>query len=232
MNTTFSEKKNDKINAALVGIFFIVAAVSSVTGLKLYDPILSDANFIISGSTHYNQIISGAICELILAATATGTGIMLYPYLRQYSESLGLGYLCFRMLEVFFILLGIVSVLTTLSLSVHYSNHIIQDNAMDESVGFAFISLHNWTFILGPNFMLAINTFLYSYTFFKTGLVPKGLSLLGLTAACLIMLAAILELFGIIYQISVWGILLAFPIALYEMSLSVWLIVKGFSFKE
>ncbi|MGL5890377.1 MAG: DUF4386 domain-containing protein, partial [Bacteroidia bacterium] len=171
---------------------------------------------------------TGAVNELILAVTATGTGIMLYPYLKRYSTSLGMGYLSFRLLEVVFILIGIVSVLTVLSISQQYSGNSVEEQAAAKSIGFAFISLHNWTFILGPNFMLAVNTFLYSYTFHKTGLVPHYLSKLGLTASCLIMLAAFLELFGIIQQISVWGILLALPIAVYEMWLAVWLIAKGF----
>lgn len=227
MNTPFTEKK-DRTNATLTGVFFIIAAVSSIIGLKLYDPILMDKNFIISGNAHYNQVILGVICELILAASATGTAIMLYPYLRRYHESIGIGYLSFRVLEVVFIVIGTLSVLTALSISGHYAEGSI-DSAQATALGLSFIALHNWTFILGPNFMLAINTFLYSYAFYKTGLIPKKLSLLGLTAACLIMVAAILELFGVINQLSVWGILLALPIATYEISLAIRLIAKGFN---
>lgn len=228
MDTVFSENKSTKANASLTGVFFIVAAVSSIIGLKLYDPILTDNDFIISGSNNYNQIIFGAINELILAVTATGTAIMLYPYLKRYNESLGMGYVSFRILEVFFILLGIISVLSVLAISQYYSANTITDKSHATSLGLVFIAMHKWTFILGPNFMLAINTFLYSFVFRKTGLVPKKLSMLGIIASCLIMVAALLEMFGIIEQISMWGILLALPIALYEMSLAVWLIVKGF----
>lgn len=113
-------------------------------------------------------------------------------------------------------------------MSGHYAEGSI-DSAQATALGLSFIALHNWTFILGPNFMLAINTFLYSYAFYRTGLIPKKLSLLGLTAACLIMVAALLELFGVINQLSVWGILLALPIATYEISLAIRLIAKGFN---
>ncbi len=228
MDTVFIEKKNDKTNASLTGSFFIVAAISSIVGLKLYDPILADDNFIISGSNNYSQIILGAINELILAVTAIGTGIMLYPYLKRYNESLGIGYLSFRILEVVFILLGIISVLSVLSISQYYTSNTITDKAYATSIGLTFIAMHKWTFILGPNFMLGINTFLYSHVFRKTGLVPKKLSILGVIASCLIMIAALLEMFGIIEQISMWGILLALPIATYEISLAIWLIAKGF----
>jgi hypothetical protein len=223
-----SEQTKDKQNATLTGLFFIGAALSSVAGLKLYDPILAHDDFIHMGSTHYSQIIAGAICELVLSVTATGTGILLYPYLKRYNESLGIGYLSFRMLEVFFILLGLAAVLTTLSISEHYVSRTIAEQTTAISLGRAFIALHGWTFMLGPNFMLAINTFLYSYVFRKTGLVPRRLAVWGMIAACLIMVAALLELFGIIRQLSVWGIVLALPIATYELLLAVWLIAKGF----
>lgn len=225
-----NNQKKDKQNATITGLFFILAAVSSIIGLKLYDPILVDENFIATANQHFSQIIFGAVNELILCVTATGTGLMMFPYLKKYNESMALGYLSFRMLEVVFIMMGIVAVLSVLSVSQHFANHEI-DKSMANAIGLSFIAFHDWTFMLGPNFMLAINTFIYSYIFFQTGLVPKKLATLGLSAACLIMLAAILEMFKIIEQISIWGIVLALPIAVYEMSLAVYLIRKGFRLK-
>ncbi|AFK03866.1 hypothetical protein Emtol_2730 [Emticicia oligotrophica DSM 17448] len=224
-------QKNDKQNATITGIFFILAAISSIIGLKLYDPILAETDFITSSHQHHHAIVWGAINELILCITATGTGLMMYPYLKKYNESLGLGYLSFRMLEVVFIMMGIVAVLAVLSISQHYANHAI-DKPTATALGLAFIEFHDWTFMLGPNFMLAINTFIYSYVFFQTRLLPKKLAILGLTSACLIMLAAMLEMFHIIEQISTLGVILAIPIALYEMSLAVYLIRKGFQIEE
>ncbi len=221
-----TENTFSKNNAKLTGFFFITAAITSIVGLKLYDPILNDNNFLLSTYNHYTQIIFGAINELILVVTATGTCIMLFPLLKRYSESMALGYLCFRLLEVVFIMIGIVSILSALAVSEHYTNGVISDKANAQSLMQTFISLHKWTFILGPNFMLAINTFIYSYVFIKSEVVPKNLARLGLVSSFLIMAAAVLELFGIIQQISIWGILLALPIASYEMTLAGWLIVK------
>jgi hypothetical protein len=219
--------KFNKGHAKLTGYFFIIAAVSSIIGLKLYDPILNDNNFLLSASSNYSQIILGAINELILCITAVGTGIMFFPPLKYYNEKIALAYLSFRLLEVVFIMIGIVSVLTALSVSRHYYNGVVIDKDNAQNLMLTFISLHKWSFMLGPNFMLSINTFLYSYVFFKTDVLPKNLTMLGISASLLIMLAAILEMFGIIQQISIWGILLALPIALYEMTLAIWLLVKG-----
>ena len=95
-------EKVHKTSATLTGVFFIIAAVASIIGLKLYDPVLTSEDYLIMGAQETNKIISGAIFELILACSAVGTGIMLYPHLKKHNESLGLGYVCFRLLEVVF----------------------------------------------------------------------------------------------------------------------------------
>jgi len=224
-------KSGTKKDAVITGALFIIATVTAIIGLKLYDPVLNNSAYLTHGVSHSNQIITGAVSELVLACTAAGTGVMLYPYLRRYSESLGLGYLAFRLLEVVFILVGIVSVLALLTLSRMYTSTPAPDTATFEAIGGILKAIHDWTFMLGPNFMLGINTFIYSYVFFQTNLVPRKLAAFGMIGAVCILLAAILELFGVILQISIWGVLLAVPIFAFEMVLAVWLIRKGFNLK-
>jgi hypothetical protein len=77
--------------------------------------------------------------------------------------------------------------------------------------------------------MLGINTFIYSFIFYRTKLVPRKLSMLGMAGAILILLAALLEIFGLISYFSVQTVLLAIPIAVYEMVLAARLIVKGYN---
>lgn len=224
MNVQYKEKRP---TARIAGICFITAALSSIIGLKLYDPILYGNNFLTVFPGYYNQVLVAAVNELILIVSATGTGLMLYPYLKRFNESLGIGYLSFRLLEAVFILIGTLAMLTVLSISELYVTGAITNEAAANSLGLSFIALHKWTFILGPNFMLAINTFIYSYVFYRNRMIPINLVRLGLIASLLIMVAAFLELFGIIQQISFWGIALALPIAIYEMSLASWLLWKG-----
>lgn len=217
------------MHAAVTGFFFIAAAVTAMIGLYLYEPILNSTDYLLLGAAHYKQIISGAVLELVLACTATGTAIILYPYLCRYSQRLGLAYVCFRLFEVIFILIGIVSVLALLTLSHAYAAAGSAHADIYAVSGKLLQSIHDWTFILGPNFMLGINTLIYSYVFYQSGLVPKTLALCGMIAAGSIFTAALLELFGVILQLSVWGIVLALPIFFFEMILAVWLIVKGFT---
>jgi Domain of unknown function (DUF4386) len=218
-----------KRNAIVTGVFFISATVTAIIGMKLYDPILLDPGFLKTGVINANQIILGAIFESILAISAVGTAIMMYPYLKRFSESWGLGYVCFRVLEVVFILIGLLSMISIVTVSQHYMSPTESDIASFETAATILKNIHDWTFVFGPHFMLGVNTFIYNTIFFQSKLVPKRLSILGITGAVLIFIAAILELFGIIYPFGSEIIVMALPIALYEMILAGWLIAKGFN---
>ena len=229
MTSIDANSKEHKLRAVVTGLFFITATTTAIVGLKLYDPILQNQDFLAAGASMSSSITTGAVFELILAFANIGTGVMLYPYLKKYSASWGLAYALFRLLEVVFILIGIVSILTILSISHEYATASEDSIASLQTFGKTLKVVHGWTFILGPHFMLGINTFIYSFIFHRTKLVPKGLSILGMTGAVLILLAAILEIFGLISHFSVQTVFLALPIAVYEMALATRLIVKGYN---
>lgn len=229
MTETKSHPQGHKLNAVVTGAFFIAATVSAIIGVLLYGPVLNNTDSLTSGAGNSTRIATGAFFELILAFSAVGTGIMLFPYIRRYSESWGLGYVCFRVLEVVFILIGIISMLSLLTLGQDYVKLNGQDATSMQSVAKLLIAIHSWTFALGPHFMLGINTFIYSFILYRTKLVPVKLSIYGITAAVLIFIAALLEIYGINSPFSIQTAILAMPIAFFEMVLAGRLIVRGFN---
>ncbi|MEW9053034.1 MAG: DUF4386 domain-containing protein [Neobacillus sp.] len=222
-----SNKKTSKI----VGILFILAAVTAVIGLNLYDPILNGPDYLRKGSEHANQVIVGAVMELILVVSVVGTATAMFPLLRKYNETIALWHVCFRFLEAIIITVGVISVLSLLTLSQEFVAAGAPDPSSYHSSGIILKAIHDWTFLLGPLFMLGINTVMYSYIFYKTRLVPRFISLLGMTGALSVFVCSFFVMFGIFPQISFWGAILAVPVAAYEMILAVWLIVKGFNEK-
>jgi hypothetical protein len=166
--------------------------------------------------------------ELILACSVVGISITLFPYLRKYNERIALGYICFRLLEAVIITVGIVSVLSLLTLSQEFVKAGAPTSSYFQTLGAILIAAHNWTFMLGPNFMLGINTMMCAYLLYQSKLVPRFIAIMGLAGATLILIAALLEMFGIILQLSIWGAVLALPVFAYEITLAIWLIVKGF----
>jgi len=214
----------DRANAA--GILFIGAAVASIIGLLLYDPILNDPNYIIGGTANETFILWGAFFEIILAFSVIGTSVTLFPVLKEYNESMALGTICFRVLEAVLISIGIISLLSLVTLSHEFTN--TSDTSSFLVAGKLLLSIHNWTFLYGPNLALGPSTLLTSYLLYKSKLVPRPIAVLGLVGGPLIFTCGLLVMFGAFLQISVWGALLAIPVFCYEMSLAVWLIAKGF----
>jgi hypothetical protein len=218
-----------KAASKIVGVLFILAAVTAIIGLKLYDPILVGSDYLTAGAKHSSQVILGALMELILVVSAVGTATTMFPFLKKYNETIALWHVCFRFLEAVLITVGVISVLALLTLSQSFTAAGAADAASFQATGTMLKAVHDWTFLLGPNFMLGINTMMYSYIFYKSGLVPRFIPIIGMTGATLIFMASLLEMFGVIQQVSVWGGILALPVAANEMILAVWLIVKGFN---
>jgi len=220
---------SNRKTATFVGVMFILATVSAILGLYFYQPILAGPDYLINGAANQNQVSLGVLMELVLVCSNIGTAIGLFPLLKPYSERIALGHFSFRFLEVVFIAIGIVSVLSLLTLSQDFVAAAAPDASTYHAAGTLLLAVHTWTFALGPLFMLGVNTFMYSYLLYKSKLVPRPLAALGLTGATLVLIAALLVLFGVYPQLSVQVTLLALPIASYEMILAGWLIVKGFN---
>lgn len=220
-----SIRRNEKIT----GTFFISATTSAIVGVQYYSPVLKTINILESANAASIQIATGAFFELILAVSNIGTGIMLYPRLKRFSESWGLGYSLFRLLEVVFILIGLLSMLTIVSLSKGALSMRPEAKESVQSIAEFLKQLYGWAFILGPHFMLGINTFIYSSIFYLSKILPPTLAIFGMTGAVLIFIAAVLEIFGYIPHFSDSILFFALPIAVYEMVLAGWLIMKGFN---
>ncbi len=218
----------DRMNGMILGVLYIVAAVTSVIALVFYQPLLSEQWYMSVANGFETKVLIGVLNDLLVVVTVVGTAVMLYPYLRRWNEHIALGYLCFRFMEAVFIAIGWVSILGLLQLSSYYEAGSIASEESLHAIGLLLQAFHRWTFVLGPNFMLGLNTFMYSYLLFRTGLVPKPLAIFGMVTAVLVFISGLLEMFGIVEPLSTEKGLIALPVGVYEMSLAVWLIVKGF----
>src|SRR5665647_2514861 len=139
------------------------------------------------------------------------------------------GYICFRLLEAILIIIGIISLLSIVTLSQEFEKTVAPNASSYLIAGKLLVTIHNWTFLLGPNLALGPSTLMMSYFLYESKLVPRFISVLGLVGGSLILTCALLVMFGIFLQVSAWGAILAIPVFAYEISLAVWLIVKGFN---
>ncbi len=221
MHTSISTKRH----GVITGLFFITATVTAIIGLVLYKPVIDAADPVAVASINAGRIGWGAFFEALLAIANCGTALMMLPVLSLVSKRLGPAYVVFRSLEVVAILVGAISMLALSTTA----DRLQPDAPGAQAVGHALIAVHDWTFILGPHFMLGVNTLIYSALFLRSGLMPRPLALLGVTGAALILIVGTIELLGVITPYSTTTMMLAMPIAVYEMVLAGWLIAKGFN---
>jgi hypothetical protein len=92
----------------------------------------------------------------------------------------------------------------------------------------ALVAMYNRTFLVGQSLMPVVNALLLGSLLYQSRLVPRVLPLLGFTGAALLVASDIGVLFSLWGQTSSVAALAALPIALWEFSLGVWLVVKGF----
>ncbi|GAA5022626.1 hypothetical protein GCM10025734_79080 [Kitasatospora paranensis] len=210
------------------GVLFILAAVASIAGLLLYGPVLGDREYVVGGHAHTAEMASGALLEVVLAFSVIGISVLMFPVVRRFAESVALGYVCFRLLEAAVIVFGIISLLSVVTLGRDHASATAPEAAAYLTAGRALVAEHDWTFLFGPNIALGPSTTLMAYFLHRSRVVPRFIAVLGLVGGPLILGSAVLVLFGAYQQISTWGSLAALPVFAYEMSLAVWLIVKGF----
>lgn len=220
--------KKDRINATIIGVFYITAAVSSVIAVILYQPVLNDNWYLAVANGKKTAVTVGVLNDLILIVSAVGTGLMLFPYLRKKNDQIALGHLCFRFLEAVIITIGVITILALLQLSESFTLGHFRSTEDLKAAGELLQTMYRWTATLGPNFMLGINTFLYSYLLRKTALVPKKLASFGMITAVSVFVAGLLEVFQAIESFSALKGILALPVGVFEISLALVLILKGF----
>lgn len=227
-------KKGRRMNsnrktAIIVGVFFIAATVTAILGLFVFiGPVLDDADYLTNVSANENQVVIGVLLELITAGAVAGTAIALFPIFKRHIEALALGYVGGRIFEGAIIIVGAVAALLLLTLSREYAAASPGASYFQTS-GALLLAQRDWTLLLGPMIVLGPNALMLNYLFYQSRLVPRFLSVWGLIAAPLVLAAGLLRVFSLIASVSTISVLLVLPIALFEMVLAVWLIVKGFS---
>ena len=170
--------------ARIAGVLFLITFATAIGALYLFQPVLDDPAGYIAGDGADNRIFLGALLELLLIVANVGTAVVLYPILKRQNEMLAVGYVTARLVECALIAIGLVSVLAVVTLR--------QDAASADasSLGVALAGMKDWTFLLGPGFIVGVgNGLLLGYLMYRSGLVPRGMAVLGLVGGPLICLS-------------------------------------------
>ncbi len=215
-----------RTTALVAGVLYLLTFVS-IPRLALFGPILSDPGYIL-GPGGDTGVLVGVVLELIVALAIVGTGVALFPVLKRQNEGVALGFVAARLFETGIIVVGVISLLAVVTLRRDPGAAAGADAAALVTTGRALVAIQNWTFLIGQGLMPGVNALLLGSLLYRSGLVPRVIPALGLVGAPLLISSVIATLFGINEQVSVWTASGALPIAVWEFSLGVWLVVKGF----
>lgn len=210
--------------ALVAGVFYLITFVSIPT-LGLYGPVKNDPQYIVSSGTD-TGVLWGGFLEVVVALACIGTAVALFPVVKRQNEAMALGFVATRVLEAAMIFTGVLSLLSVVTLRQPGASGAEATSLV--AIGASHVATYNWTFLLGQTLMPGVNALLLGSLMYRSGLVPRAIPLLGLIGAPLLISATIATLFGLNEQLSVWSAIGTLPIAAWELSLGLWLVVKGF----
>lgn len=210
--------------ALVAGVFYLITFISIPT-LVLYDHALNKSDYIVSAGSN-TSVLWGGLLEVVVALAGIGTAVTLFPVVKRQNESMALGFVATRTLEAGLIYMGVVTLHSLVTL--RHSGATGADATALLTTGKSLVATYNWTFLLGQSLTPALNALLLGTLMYKSGLVPRIIPTMGLIGAPLLIVATVATLFGGIERTSTPAALAALPVAAWELSLGLYLVIKGF----
>jgi len=214
--------------ALIAGVAYIATFVTSIpVKFGFWSDVLAKPDFVLGRGTSVGVPI-GAVLEILTALGGVVSAVALYTVAKRYSQRAALGFVTTRLLEAAMILVGVLSILTVYALRTDVAGSPGTDPDTLVTTGRAFVAMHDWTFLIGPGLMPALNALLIGSVMYRSRLLPRWIPTLGLIGAPLLIISSTATLFGGWDQVSAPSALLTLPIAIWEFSFGVYMLVKGF----
>jgi hypothetical protein len=216
---------SDRRNASLEGWLFIATFVFSIPAFFIfYAPVFDKPAYVTGAGADQNTLVGlGAVFEVLLIVANVGTAVVLFPILKRFSEMGAIAYVSARLVEAMFIAIGVISMLAIVFLRED------TPGISDSAIGQLLLSIYDRAFLVGPGFFAGVaNGIILGYMMYRTQLVPRGMSMLGLIGGPLIALSGIAVMLGIIERGGAAQGIATIPEFLWELSFGIYLVVKGY----
>lgn len=210
--------------AVLVGALFLISTATFILSNALISPLVGSHNFLAAVADHSQLMIAATLIALIEGTATVGIALALYPILKRQHPALALGYAGMRIAELAIAVVGFgLGGLLLVTLSTTAAN-----GTASETLGTLLIALRHWTLML-VYLYTAIGGLMLSYMLLRTRLAPQWLSVLGLIGYVALLLAAVLDMLGLVDTVAGLGLVGLVPGGLFEFLLPIWLFARGFN---
>ena len=214
--------KTYRKTASLVGLFFIIGTVAGVLSMVFLGSFMDTPEYLDRIAADESKVVIGALLILTMGFALTMVPVLLYPIFRKYNGTLALGAVVFRgALEAVVYMMQAVIWLLLLMVSQEFNTASSADLPLLQHLGNLLMNADSWVAHI-LSIVFSLGALMIYWVFYRTKLIPRWLSVWGLVGGLLYFVAPMVGLFGMD-----WGFLML-PLALQEMVLALWLIIKGF----
>jgi hypothetical protein len=210
----------NKTTARLVGALFLITTATYITGNALLESLLGTPDFLATLSA--TRVSLGALLMFINCAGVVGIGVLMFPLLKQHSETVAVAYVATRIIEFILLSVGVISFLSLIPLSQEYIKAGTADPSCFQTLGALAIKGNFFAYQLAM-IVLGMGSLMFCYLLYQSKLIPRFMASWGLIGYAALLMGALLELFG--FKV---GLLYSVPGGLFELALAFWLFVKGF----
>jgi len=211
----------------LAGVLYLITFVSIPT-LVLYQPVKDHVGTFVLGAGSTTGVLWGALSEVIVALAGISTAVVLFPVLKRQNETAALGLVAARLLETGLIVVGVISMLSIVTLRDDVAGAAGTSPASLVTAGHSLVAVYTWTFLLSQSLMPVACDLLLGYLLYRSGLVPRILPIIAFVGAPLLLASDLAIFFGAYANASPIAGLAALPVAVFELSFGIYLVVKGF----
>ena len=218
---------NQRRNAVIVGVLFIIATSFLFLGEAFYRPFLDAPDVLEIAAQNKPTIVLGLAIELICILAMPLIGAFIFPILSRVSVGMAASYFFFRSFEaVILISSALTNKFAILSLSEAYA---AEGDPANLEAALALARAQNlWTNTDAPiyNVVFVCGALCLYAVLFYARLIPRWISLWGLLSASLLGVLAASAVF--VRLPPLWEGALIAPLAVQEMVMALWFIFRGF----
>lgn len=208
----------------ILGVAFLLQFITSISSGVILNPALfvpgniSESMVNIANNAWLMKV--NILVDMLTALGVIFLGAILFITLRKQNEKIALVALGFYILEAALLATSKLESFSLLRLSQEYVT--AGPSAYLQTMG--SLAFESTNFVGGTLHMLAfcLGGILFYYLLYKSGIVPRALSLWGLITVPTLLIFTLLTIFG-----SEVPLFLYFPYVPFELVIGVWILVKG-----
>ncbi|MBU2514292.1 DUF4386 domain-containing protein [bacterium] len=217
-------RSNREKSTTIAGLLYLLAIIAGILSIAYA---IDDPEYLIKASSSVTSVMIAAFFHFLMAPIYLGIAISLYPVLKKSNQWLAFGFIAFRIIASVFIIIGVIILLLLLTLSQEYVGAGTPDFPYYQTLGGLLQMGRDLTNHVATILAVSFGGLLFYILLLRGKLVPQWLSGWGLLGTMLTIVASYLVMFQLIKVISQAYIIMNIPMALQEIVLGVWLIVKG-----